>query len=150
MSSTTAKEEMTLQTLLDLMKTEGTTKQAPRKALLFTTSSRPTFPPAIRTTTLGYDERDNYVESQGCTLFSDVVSVFVSVEIYLTRAFGAVWRGHFDRICRVEMLRLQMGPSDEITGCSIRLRTLVRLTLILAVPLSALFSLGRWDFGMNG
>ena len=144
MSSTTAKEEMTLQTLLDLMKTEGTTKQAPRKALLFTTSSRPTFPPAIRTTTLGYDERDNYVESQGWTLFSDVVSVFVSVEIYLTRAFGAVWRGHFDRICG------NVGPSDEITGYSIRLRTLVRLTLILAVPLSALFSLGRWDFGING
>ena len=120
MSSTTAKEEMTLQTLLDLMKTEGTTKQAPRKALLFTTSSRPTFPPAIRTTTLGYDERDNYVESQGWTLFSDVVN---------TRAFGAVWRGHFDCISRVELLRFPMGPSDEITGCSISLRTLVRLTL---------------------
>ena len=68
MSSTTAatKEEMTLQTLLDLMKTEGTTKQVPRPALLFTTSSaRPTFPPPIRTTTMGYDDRDNYVESQG-------------------------------------------------------------------------------------
>ena len=68
-STTTSKEEMTLQTLLDLMKTEGTTKQAqPRPALLFTTSSsasRPTFPPPIRTTTMGYDERDNYVESQG-------------------------------------------------------------------------------------
>ena len=66
-STTTSKEEMTLQTLLDLMKTEeGTTKQVPRPALLFTTSKpRPTFPPPIRTTTMGYDDRDNYVESQG-------------------------------------------------------------------------------------
>ena len=37
-------------------------------AMLFTTPSsavRPTFPPPIRTTTMGYDGRDNYVESQG-------------------------------------------------------------------------------------
>merc|ERR1719216_232432 len=56
------------------MKTEGTTKQVPRPALLFTTSSaRPTFPPPIRTTTMGYDDRDNYVESQRSSVTVDSV-----------------------------------------------------------------------------
>ena len=61
-----------MQTLLDLMKTEGTTKQVPAPALLFTTV-RPTFPPPIRTTTMGYDDRDNYVESQRSSVTVDSV-----------------------------------------------------------------------------
>ena len=56
----------------------------------------------------------------------------------------------FLMLVNISSTERERGPAVSSTGCFISLRTSVGLTLILAVPLTVQFCLGRLDFGRNG